>query len=89
MNSTMSLDLITGATELTIGMISQISEEPLTRVYTPSTDVFRDSATALASYEHKVWNEYAAVTENSYGNGNSLYLGTLFGEDTLIEILEY
>ncbi|MDY2588576.1 MAG: beta-galactosidase trimerization domain-containing protein, partial [Agathobacter sp.] len=48
-----------------------------------------DSATALASYEHKVWNEYAAVTENSYGNGNSLYLGTLFGEDTLIEILEY
>ena len=40
----MPSDLITGATELTIGMISQISEEPLTRVYTPSTDVFRDSA---------------------------------------------
>ena len=51
--------------------------------------IYCDSATALASYEHKVWNEYAAVTENSYGNGNSLYLGTLFGEDTLIEILEH
>ncbi len=46
-----------------------------------------DSAVPLAHYEHDVWNRYCAVTENTYGNGHTLYLAALFGEDTLREIL--
>ena len=46
------------------------------------------TAKALCTYEHKVWNA-AAVTENSYGKGRAMYLGTYFGEDTLLEIFKY
>ena len=37
------------------------------------------TAKALCTYEHKVWNA-AAVTENSYGKGRAMYLGTYFGK---------
>lgn len=50
--------------------------------------VFCDTATPICNYKHQVWNNYAAVTKNTYKKGHSLYLGTLFGEDTLIEILK-
>lgn len=50
--------------------------------------IYCDSATSLANYSHKVWGEYAAVTSNKYGKGNTLYLATRFGENTLIEILK-
>ena len=46
-----------------------------------------DTATPLVSYNHKVWGDYAAVTENDYGKGHTMYLGTQFGEDTLRELL--
>lgn len=46
-----------------------------------------DAATPLVSYNHKVWGDYAAVTENDYGKGHTMYLGTQFGEDTLRELL--
>ena len=47
-----------------------------------------DTATSLASYGHHTWNRYTAVAKNSYGKGHTLYLGTLFGEDTLMELLK-
>ena len=50
--------------------------------------VYCDTATPLANYGHKVWGDYAAATINSYGDGHALYLATLFGEDTLMEILK-
>lgn len=47
-----------------------------------------DTANALATYGHEVWNRYAAVTDNQYGKGHALYLASMFGENTLIEILK-
>ena len=47
------------------------------------------TATPLAMYEHKYWGVHAAITENSYGKGKAMYLGTLFGEDTLIEAFKH
>ena len=47
-----------------------------------------DTATSLANYEHHTWNRYTAVAKNAYGKGHTLYLGTLFGEDTLMELLK-
>ena len=47
-----------------------------------------DTATPLASYEHHTWNRYTAVAKNAYGKGHTLYLGTLFGENTLMELLK-
>ncbi len=46
-----------------------------------------DTAAPLAHYDHDVWNRYCAVTENTYGDGHALYLASLFGEETLREIL--
>lgn len=47
-----------------------------------------DTAKTIASYVHPVWNQYAAVAENSYGKGTSLYLGAFFGDELLEEILQ-
>lgn len=47
-----------------------------------------DTATPLVSYGHHTWNRYTAVAKNTYGKGHTLYLGTLFGEDTLMELLK-
>lgn len=57
-------------------------------------DVFMElliphGAEALASYDHYNWNEYAAVTENSYGNGKAFYLGCMTDKKILWRILEY
>lgn len=46
-----------------------------------------DTAVPLCFYEHHTWNRYAAVAQNDYDAGHTLYLGTQFSEDTLIEIL--
>ena len=45
-----------------------------------------DTANPLVKYNHKVWGEYSAVTVNEYKKGRSMYLGTMFGENTLSEI---
>ena len=47
-----------------------------------------DTAETLCHYDHKVWNTYSAVTLNRYGSGRAMYLGAMFGENTLIEILK-
>lgn len=48
-----------------------------------------EGAEVLAHYGHKVWGEYAAVTMNKYGDGYAVYLGTMFGENTLQKVYEY
>lgn len=57
-------------------------------------DVFMElliphGAEVLASYDHYNWNGYAAVTENSYGNGKAFYLGCMTDKKILWRILEY
>ena len=44
-------------------------------------------AKAVISYGHPVWNKYAAVTINSYGQGKAMYLATMFGGDVLEKVL--
>jgi len=48
-----------------------------------------DTAKVLASYEHKHWGEYAAITENSYGSGSAIYIGCLPSKEVINEILKY
>jgi beta-galactosidase len=35
------------------------------------------TARVLASYDHPVWGKYAAITENSFGNGLATYVGCM------------
>ena len=42
-----------------------------------------DGAEVLASYEHCNWKDYAAITRNHYGKGQSVYIGCMTDEDTL------
>ncbi len=46
-----------------------------------------DQAKILASYEHSAWNEYAAITEHSYGSGMGYYLGCKTDDHTLVLLL--
>lgn len=47
-----------------------------------------DEAAPVATYGHPVWSRYAAAAENSYGDGHTLYLATLFDEAVLIQMLD-
>ena len=46
-----------------------------------------DTAVSMAQYGHHTWNRYTAVAKNNYGKGHTLYLATLFGDNTLKAIL--
>jgi beta-galactosidase len=50
--------------------------------------VICDTAHPLVKYDHPAWNRYAAVAENTYGSGHTLYLATLFDEAVLSELLK-
>ena len=50
--------------------------------------VYCDTAESLAQYGHHTWNRYTAVAKNNYGKGHTLYLATLFGDNTLKAILK-
>lgn len=45
-----------------------------------------DTATPFAVYDNAAWNRYAAVAENHYGKGQTLYLSCFF-DDALLEKL--
>ncbi len=47
-----------------------------------------DSATPLVHYEHHAWDRYTAVAQNHYSKGHTLYLGTMFGKNTLKALLK-
>lgn len=44
-------------------------------------------AEVLASYEHDMWKEYAAITSNSYGKGKGIYIGCMTDAETLKNVL--
>ena len=46
------------------------------------------TANVLATYEHAMWKEYAAITENSYGEGMGYYIGCMTDCDTLQRVLK-
>ena len=46
-----------------------------------------DTAKPLCFYEHPAWNTYAAVTVNEYGKGSTLYLATMFDQNSLEKVL--
>lgn len=46
-----------------------------------------DGASAIATYRHPAWGGYAAVTENKFGSGSSLYLAAMFDDGLLEAIL--
>ena len=46
-----------------------------------------DTAKPLCFYKHPAWNTYAAVTVNEYGKGSTLYLATMFDQNSLEKVL--
>lgn len=47
-----------------------------------------EGAAVLASYEHKFWGGYAAVTENAFGKGMATYLAAMSSPGVLKTILK-
>lgn len=47
-----------------------------------------EGAEVLASYQHKFWGNYAAITENSFGSGKGYYIGCMTDPHTLELVLE-
>ena len=48
-----------------------------------------DTARTLAAYDHPQWGSFAAVTENSFGNGKAIYIGCYFNSGLLKNLLSY
>ena len=46
-----------------------------------------DTAETIASYGHKYWGKYAALTRNCFGKGKAWYLGTMVPAEKLKEYL--
>ena len=44
-----------------------------------------DTAVPVLKYSHPVYERYAAAAKNQYGNGSTLYFGTMFENDELLE----
>lgn len=46
------------------------------------------TAKVVARYDHPVWNQYAAITENAYGKGLATYVGFMPSDELMGKILE-
>ena len=44
-----------------------------------------DTAVPVLKYSHPAYERYAATAKNQYGNGSTLYFGTMFENDELLE----
>lgn len=44
-----------------------------------------DTAVPVLKYSHPAYKRYAAAAKNQYGNGSTLYFGTMFENDELLE----
>lgn len=44
---------------------------------------------ALAMYNHAYWGQYAAITENEFGQGHAYYVGTFLDETTIASLYRY
>ena len=49
--------------------------------------IIPDTAKVLAYYDHPFRKDYAAVTQNQFGQGSALYLACMFNENALEKIL--
>ncbi|MBQ6807231.1 MAG: beta-galactosidase [Lachnospiraceae bacterium] len=47
------------------------------------------TAKVLASYNHRQWGNYAAITHNQYGKGTATYLGCYFNKPLLNDLLRF
>lgn len=47
-----------------------------------------DTANVLSYYEHYNWKEYAAITENQYGDGYAYHIGCMFEEAELQKLFK-
>ena len=47
------------------------------------------TAKVLANYDHAHWGNYAAITENHFGEGSAVYLGCYFDTAILKNLLSY
>lgn len=47
-----------------------------------------ETCEVLATYDHKHWGDYAAITRNNYGKGSLTYVGTLTSNQILAKIVE-
>ena len=47
-----------------------------------------EKATVLANYQHDMWGEYCAITENAYGKGMGYYIGCKTGAKVLQNVLK-
>ena len=45
------------------------------------------TAKVLAYYDHPVWNQYAAITENNYGKGLATYIGCIPSDSITEKVL--
>jgi len=47
-----------------------------------------EKAEVLLSYKHPFYGKYAAVTQNQYGKGSLLYLGTMLSDELQLELFK-
>lgn len=50
--------------------------------------IMADTADVLASYDHKFWGGYAAVTKNHFGAGSAMYLGCYMEPEVLAVFID-
>lgn len=46
------------------------------------------TAKVLARYDHPVWGQYAAITENAYGKGLATYVGFMPSDELMAKVVE-
>ena len=46
-----------------------------------------DGAEVISAYQHPNWKKYAAITHHNYGKGNAWYIGCMFEEKYLQQLL--
>lgn len=73
-----------------IGDIIKESEEKEEQALTSFMELIEpQTAKVLAHYDHYMWKEYAAVTENKFGEGYGYYIGAMTTKEYLKSFLEY
>ncbi|MFB5265820.1 beta-galactosidase [Paenibacillus enshidis] len=48
-----------------------------------------DTAEVLAYYDHPHWGQYAAITQNTYGRGQAIYIGCMVSPQVMNKILAH
>ncbi|MDP4097154.1 beta-galactosidase [Paenibacillus sp. P96] len=48
-----------------------------------------DTAEVLAYYDHPHWGQYAAITQNTYGKGQAIYIGCMVSSQVMHKVLAH